>query len=81
LPLIGPIFMPSLFSRHFDRGFFRAGRTLMYVGHGIGSQHPIRFGGCVPEITRLVLRAAGPETLATARKARRAAFQSSIGPR
>jgi predicted MPP superfamily phosphohydrolase len=58
LPVVGPIFMPSLYSRRFDRGFFRQGRTLLYVSHGIGGQYPIRSGGCVPELTRLVLRTA-----------------------
>src|SRR5205085_5810754 len=48
LPVVGPVFMPSLYSRRFDRGFFRQGRTLLYVSHGIGGQYPIRTGGCVP---------------------------------
>jgi predicted MPP superfamily phosphohydrolase len=56
LPLIGPVFMPSVYSRRYDRGFFQSRRTLMYVGQGIGGQHPIRYGGCVPELTRFVLR-------------------------
>jgi predicted MPP superfamily phosphohydrolase len=60
LPLIGPVLMPSRYSRRFDRGFFQRGRTLMYVGQGIGGQHPIRYGGCLPELTRFVLRV--PET-------------------
>ncbi len=58
LPLVGPVFMPSLYSRHFDRGFFTSRRTLLHVGQGIGAKHPIRYGGCVPEIGRFVLRAA-----------------------
>jgi predicted MPP superfamily phosphohydrolase len=61
-PLIGPIFMPSIYSRRFDRGFFRSGRTLLYVSQGIGGKHPIRYGGCLPEVTRLVLRATRPST-------------------
>lgn len=56
LPVIGPIFMPSLYSRRFDRGFFQSGRTLMYVNQGVAGKHPIRYG-CLPEVTRLVLRA------------------------
>jgi predicted MPP superfamily phosphohydrolase len=66
LPLVGPIFMPSVYSRRFDRGFFRAGRTLLHVSQGIGGKHPVRYGGCLPEVTRLVLRPAAsahrPET-------------------
>jgi predicted MPP superfamily phosphohydrolase len=60
LPIVGPVFMPSLYSRHFDRGFFRSGRTLLYVSQGIAGKHPVRYGGCFPELTRLVLRVARP---------------------
>ena len=59
-PLIGPVFMPSLYSRRYDRGFFRAGPTLLHVSQGIGGQHPLRYGGCAPEISRFVLRVAEP---------------------
>jgi predicted MPP superfamily phosphohydrolase len=57
LPLVGPVFMPSLYSRRFDRGFFRAGGTLLHVSQGVSGMHPVRYG-CVPEISRLVLRTA-----------------------
>jgi predicted MPP superfamily phosphohydrolase len=72
LPLLGPIFMPSLYSRHFDRGFFRSGRSLLHVSQGVAGQHPIRYGGCFPEVTRLVLRPAGPSARAADRAAARA---------
>jgi predicted MPP superfamily phosphohydrolase len=55
LPIVGPVAMPSRYSRRFDRGFFRKGQTLMYVSQGVGAKHPVRYG-CTPEITRLVLR-------------------------
>jgi len=54
LPLVGPVFMPSRYSRRFDRGFFRRGQTLMYVSEGVAGKHPVRYG-CPPEITRFVL--------------------------
>ncbi len=57
LPFVGAVFMPSVYSRRFDRGFFRRGNTLMYVSEGIAGMHPVRYG-CTPEVTRLVLRAA-----------------------
>jgi predicted MPP superfamily phosphohydrolase len=57
LPLVGAVFMPSVYSRRFDRGFFRRGRTLMYASDGIAGNHPVRYG-CPPEVTRFVLRAA-----------------------
>jgi predicted MPP superfamily phosphohydrolase len=60
LPLVGSVFMPSLFSRRFDRGFFRKNGLNMHVSQGIAGKHPVRYG-CVPEISRLVLRAAPAE--------------------
>ncbi|WP_435009364.1 metallophosphoesterase [Tundrisphaera lichenicola] len=56
LPVFGPLLMPSRYSRHFDRGFFRAGSSLLYVSQGVAGKHPIRYG-CFPEITRFTLRA------------------------
>jgi predicted MPP superfamily phosphohydrolase len=55
LPFVGPVFMPSRYSRRFDRGFFRAGRTLLYVSEGVAGKHPVRYG-CPPEVGRFVLR-------------------------
>jgi uncharacterized protein len=57
LPIVGPVFMPSRYSRRYDRGFFRRGRSLMYVNQGIAGKHPVRYG-CLPEITRFVLQRA-----------------------
>ena len=57
LPVLGPLLMPSRYSRHFDRGFFRSGDALLYVSQGVGGKHPLRYGGCHPEITRFTLRA------------------------
>ena len=57
LPLVGAVFMPSIYSRRFDRGFFRRDGTLMYVNEGIAGKHPFRYG-CMPEVTRFVLRVA-----------------------
>jgi predicted MPP superfamily phosphohydrolase len=55
LPLLGPVFMPSIYSRRFDRGFFTRGRLVLHVSQGVAAKHPIRIG-CPPEISRLVLR-------------------------
>jgi uncharacterized protein len=57
LPLVGSVFVPSKYSRRFDRGFFRQNGTLLYVSEGLGGMHPVRYG-CPPEICRFVLRAA-----------------------
>jgi predicted MPP superfamily phosphohydrolase len=55
LPLIGSILVPSRYSRRYDMGQFRRGRTWMHVGRGLGGKHPIRWN-CPPELTRIVLR-------------------------
>ena len=62
LPLIGGFFMPSVYSRRFDRGFFRRGPTLMYASEGIAGMHPIRYG-CPPEGGHAVCAAAGPNCI------------------
>jgi predicted MPP superfamily phosphohydrolase len=54
LPVVGPVLMPSRYSRRFDRGFFCDRWTLLYVSQGISGKHPIRYG-CPPELTRFVL--------------------------
>jgi predicted MPP superfamily phosphohydrolase len=64
-PFIGPVFMPSRYSRRFDRGFFRAKRTLLYVSEGIAGKHPVRYG-CHPEITRFVLKTDQPRRITAA---------------
>jgi predicted MPP superfamily phosphohydrolase len=68
LPGFGPILMPSRYSRHFDRGFFQAGPSLLYVSQGVAGKHPIRYG-CTPEITRFTLRATPTARLPHAREA------------
>ena len=69
LPGFGPILMPSRYSRHFDRGFFRSrsGGSTLYVSQGVGGKHPIRYG-CTPEITRFTLKAAPSARLPHARE-------------
>jgi predicted MPP superfamily phosphohydrolase len=58
LPLIGPLFVPSRFSRRYDCGAFAAGPTFMYVGRGLAGGEPLRYN-CRPEVTRIVLRPSG----------------------
>lgn len=59
LPLVGSVFMPSVFSRRFDRGFFRRNGLTLHVSQGIAGKHPLRYG-CVPEVGRLTLKCAPP---------------------
>jgi predicted MPP superfamily phosphohydrolase len=54
LPVIGPIFVPSLYSRRFDSGVFQVGRTIMTICRGLSGREPIRFR-CRPQILRLIL--------------------------
>lgn len=56
-PFVGPVFMPSVYSRRFDRGFYRKRGLTLHVSQGIAGKHPVRYG-CLPEIHRLVLRSA-----------------------
>ena len=55
LPLLGALLVSSRYGRRYVEGFYRRGRTLMYVSRGIGGKPAIRLGS-KPEITRFVLR-------------------------
>ena len=76
-PIVGAVFMPSLFSRRFDRGFFRKRKLTLHVSQGIGGKHPIRYG-CPPEITRLILRTSPLGSSRTSVTASANRLQSSI---
>jgi predicted MPP superfamily phosphohydrolase len=55
LPVLGPVLMPSRYSRRYDQGFFRMGPTLLYVSRGVAAKHPVRYG-CLPEVARFTIR-------------------------
>jgi len=55
LPLIGPVLVPSRYSRRYDCGTFFEAPTLLYVSSGLGGTYPLRWN-CRPEVTRIVLR-------------------------
>lgn len=55
LPIFGPLFVPSRYSRRYDAGLFDYSPTLMYVARGLSGRDPIRFR-CRPEVTRFRLR-------------------------
>ncbi|MCZ2343316.1 MAG: metallophosphoesterase [Bacteroidales bacterium] len=59
LPIIGSMFVPSIFGRRFDMGVFEKAQTLMVVGRGLGGKEPLRFR-CNPQVIRLQLHAALP---------------------
>ena len=57
-PVVGSVLVPSRYSRKYDCGTFDEPPTLMHVSRGLAGQHPLRYN-CRPEVTLLVLRAAG----------------------
>jgi predicted MPP superfamily phosphohydrolase len=56
VPVFGSLLVPSVYGRHYDCGTFEEGPTLLHVGRGISGEHPLRVA-CLPQVTRLVLRA------------------------
>lgn len=56
VPLIGSIFVPSIYGRRFDQGVFEQGRTVMVVGRGISGREVTRIG-TYPQVIRLTLTA------------------------
>ena len=69
LPLVGPVFMPSRYSRRFDRGFFRRQNLLLYVSEGVSGLHPIRYG-CPPEVACFTLQTADHRPLSNSSRSR-----------
>ncbi|HTQ40917.1 MAG TPA: metallophosphoesterase [Pirellulales bacterium] len=55
LPLIGPIFAPSMHGVKYASGTFYANPTLMHVSRGISAELPLRIN-CRPELTKIVLQ-------------------------
>lgn len=56
LPLIGPVYSPSLYGVKYASGSFRVGKTVLHVSRGMSAERPLRWN-CPPEITKIVLRA------------------------
>ncbi len=55
VPIIGSIFVPSVYGRRFDQGVFEGGGTVMVVGRGLSGKEPLRFR-CKPQVIRLTLK-------------------------
>jgi predicted MPP superfamily phosphohydrolase len=60
LPGFGPVYSPSIYGCHYASGVFWEPPTLLHVSRGISGKHPLRWN-CLPEMTRLVLRAGSIE--------------------
>jgi hypothetical protein len=54
LPIIGSIFVPSIYGRKYDQGVFMQHRTAMIVGRGISGKEPLRVN-CPPQVLRITL--------------------------
>ncbi|MEQ9408885.1 MAG: metallophosphoesterase [Fuerstiella sp.] len=54
LPLIGPVYSPSIYGVKYAAGVFEHGQLMMHVSRGIGAKDPLRWN-CLPEITALQL--------------------------
>lgn len=54
VPLIGSIFVPSLYGRRFDQGVFADGGSVMVVSRGVSGKEPLRIR-CNPQAVRITL--------------------------
>ncbi|MDA0834131.1 MAG: metallophosphoesterase [Planctomycetota bacterium] len=54
LPLIGPVYSPSLHGVRYAGGVFDVAPTLLHVSRGLSGRYPLRWR-CRPEVTKLVL--------------------------
>ncbi len=54
VPVIGSIFVPSVYGRRFDYGIFEKSGTVMVVNRGLSGKEPIRFR-CNPQVMRVKL--------------------------
>lgn len=54
VPVVGSIFVPSVYGRRFDMGVFERGSTVMVVGRGLSGREPVRFR-CNPQVLRVKL--------------------------
>lgn len=59
LPLIGPVYSPSLTGCRFAGGLFEDSPTVLHVSRGLSGRHPLRIN-CRPEITKIVLHSPEP---------------------
>jgi predicted MPP superfamily phosphohydrolase len=52
LPIIGPVFAPSVYGVSFAAGLFQRQKLMLHVSRGIGAKDPLRWN-CRPELTCL----------------------------
>jgi hypothetical protein len=56
VPVVGSIFVPSVYGRRYDMGVFERGGTTLVVSRGAAGKEPIRFR-CNAQVMRITLRA------------------------
>jgi predicted MPP superfamily phosphohydrolase len=52
LPVVGPVYSPSLHGVKYASGLFRYPECTLHVSRGLGSKDPLRWN-CTPELTWL----------------------------
>jgi predicted MPP superfamily phosphohydrolase len=57
IPVVGSIFVPSVYGRRFDTGVFEGGGTVMVVSRGVSGKEPLRIR-CNPQAVRITLKVA-----------------------
>jgi predicted MPP superfamily phosphohydrolase len=57
VPLVGSIFVPSIYGRRFDGGVFEENGTVMAVSRGVSGKEPLRIR-CHPQAFRVTLKTA-----------------------
>ncbi len=55
LPVVGPVYAPSIHGVRYAGGAFWQSSTFLHVNRGLSGRYPLRWR-CFPEISRLVLR-------------------------
>lgn len=55
LPVLGPVYSPSLHDCRYASGVFQQGSTVMSVSRGVSGREPVRYN-CRPEITKITIR-------------------------
>jgi predicted MPP superfamily phosphohydrolase len=56
IPVVGSIFVPSVYGRRFDCGVFEGGGMVAVVSRGVSGKEPLRFR-CNPQVVRVTMRA------------------------
>ncbi|QDV31723.1 putative metallophosphoesterase [Planctopirus ephydatiae] len=74
LPILGPVFAPSVDGVRYAGGLYKKNSMYLHVSRGISGKDRLRFG-CLPEITRFVLKCS-PRTELTRPKAAEASHEN-----